>query len=165
MKNIVKKNKGYAILETLFYVSLFAILSIAVIDALITMTKAFKETTIQSELMQGGNIMEKLSREVRQANNMSILSLNDIKLDSIDSNGANRTVEFRLSASDIELIENNISLGNLNTSNITVVDLNFTQLNTTKGTAVKINLIVKSNHDLLGRNESFYDTVVLRGDY
>jgi hypothetical protein len=178
MKKNLKNNKGparnafsianaggYAILETLFYISLFAILSIAVIDALITMTKAFKETTTQSELMQGGNMMEKISREIRQANDVRILNENDIELDSIDSNGDNRTIEFKFSASNIEFIENNTLIDNLNTANIAVVDLNFRQINTTKGVAVKVRLTVKSNHDLLGRNESFYDTVVLRGKY
>jgi len=162
---IGKNNLGYALLETIFYVALFAILSIAVIDAMITMTKAFKETTIQAELMQGGNIMEKISREIRQAYNINSISTNSLKLDIMDEAGVNKTEEFSFSGSDIRFLENNIFTGNLNTQNIAVIGITFTRINTTKGAAVKITLTVKSNHDSLSRNENFYDTVVLRGDY
>ncbi|OIO29940.1 hypothetical protein COX93_00325 [Candidatus Nomurabacteria bacterium CG_4_10_14_0_2_um_filter_30_12] len=156
---------GYVLLETVFYILLFAILSIAVIDSLITMTKAFKETMIQSELMQGGNVMERISREVRQAYGINLITANSLKINTKDSDGVNKTVEFLLSGADIRLLENDVFTGNLNTSNVTITDINFTQINTLKGTAVKIFLTVKSNYDLQNRNETFYDTVVLRGDY
>lgn len=156
---------GYAILETVFYILLFAVLSITVINAMITMTKSFKETTIQAELMQSGNIMERISREIRQAYSINSISASSLKLNTTDSVGTNKTIEFLLSDSNIRLLDNDIFTGNLNTANITVVNLIFTQINTVKGLAVKISLTVKSNHDSQNRNENFYDTVVLRGDY
>lgn len=156
---------GYVLLETVFYILLFAILSIAVIDSMITMTKAFKETMIQSELMQGGNVMERISREIRQAYGINTITANSLKLNTTDNVGVNKTVEFSLSGSDIRFLENDVFTGNLNASNLSITDINFTQINTAKGAAVKITLTVKSNHDLGNRNESFYDTVVLRGDY
>lgn len=165
MKNIKKTNSGYALLETIFYIFLFAILSIAVINAMITMTKSFKETAIQSELMQGGNIIERISREVRQAYAINSISANNLKLNTKDGAGANKTIEFSLSGSDIRLLDNDVFTANLNTSNITVTSLTFTQITTVKGTAVKIFLTIKSNHDSQNRNENFYDTIVLRGDY
>ncbi len=161
----VERSRGYVLLETIFYVIIFAVLSIAVINSMITMVKAFKETTIQSELMQGGNVMERLSREIRQAYSINSISTNDLKLNSTDNGGANKTIEFALTGSNIALTENNTLTGNLNTPNIAVTGLTFTQINTAKGVAIKISLTVKSNHDSQNRNESFYDTVVLRGAY
>ena len=163
IKNTKKTNAGYILLETIFYILLFAILSIAIINAMITMTKSFKETAIQAELMQSGNIMERISREIRQAYGINLISTSSLKLNTTDSVGTNKTIEFLLSGSDIRLLENDVFIGNLNTQNITVTGLTFTQVNTVKGTAVKISLTIKSNHDLQNRNESFYDTVVLRG--
>ncbi|KKP85872.1 hypothetical protein A3B84_01135 [Candidatus Nomurabacteria bacterium RIFCSPHIGHO2_02_FULL_35_13] len=165
IKNIGKNNKGYAILETIFYIALFAILSISVIDAMIIMTKAFKEVTIQTELMRNGNIMERISREIRQAHNINSINTTSLKLDTTDDVGADRTVEFSLSGSDIRFSENDVFTGNLNTPNTTVVDIAFMQINTAKGMAVKVILTVKSNRDSLNRNESFYNTIVLRGSY
>ena len=88
-----------------------------------------------------------------------------MKLDTTDDVGADRTVEFSLSGSDIRFSENDVFTGNLNTPNTTVVDIAFMQINTAKGMAVKVILTVKSNRDSLNRNESFYNTIVLRGSY
>ena len=161
----LERSRGYALLETIFYVILFAILSVAVISAMITMTKAFKATTIQAELMQGGNIMERISREVRQAYSINSISTNDLKLNTKDDVGANKTVEFVLIGSDVRFLENNVVTGNLNTQNVSITALTFTQINTAKGTAVKIFLTVISDNDSQSHNENYYDTVVLRGDY
>lgn len=163
--NKFKNNKGYAMLEILFYIALFAILSIAVIDAMITMTKSFKETTVHKELMQGGNIMEKITREIRQASGINSISADSLKINSTNIDETSKTVEFSLSGTDVRFLENDIFIGNLNTTNVSVLALSFTQINTTKGTAIKIFLTVKSNHDLQNREESFYDTIVLRGGY
>ena len=157
--------EGYVLLETIFYIALFAILSIAVIDALATMTKSFKETTIQAELMQGGDIMERISREIRQASSVNSISINDLKLSSVSSIGVNKTIEFLLSGSDIQLLENGSFVANLNTQNLTVVSLTFAQISTVKGVAVKVFLRVMSKHDTSEREQDFYDTVVLRGSY
>jgi len=159
------KGEGYAILETLFYISLFAIFSITIINSMIMMTKAFKETTIQAELAQGGNILERISREIRNAYGINALAANSLKLNTTDEAGANKTVEFSLSASNARLLENDVFTGNMNTQNISVVDLSFTQLTTANGLAVKMFLSVRSNRDLQNRTANFYDTVVLRGSY
>ncbi len=165
MKNFKKKNKGYVLLETIFYIVLFAMLSISVIDALLTMTKSFKETTIQAELMQGGNIMERLSREIKQAYGVNTINVNDLKLNTTDTNGTKKTIEFLLSGSDIVLKDNDVFTGNLNGENIKVTNLTFTQINTAKSKGIKIFLTVSSNDDMQNRTEDFYDTVVLRGNY
>ena len=165
MENIKKINKGYVLLETIFYISFFAILSITVINAMITITKSFKETVIQAELMQGGNIMERMSREIKQAYGVNTIGINNLKLNTTDDNDVNKTVEFLFSSPNVSFLENDIVMGNLNTQNITVMGLTFTQIDTPKGIAIKIFLTVKSNHDSLNRNQDFYNTVVLRDIY
>jgi hypothetical protein len=129
------------------------------------MTKGFIESGIIEELLQGSFILEKISRETSVASAINLITANSLKLDTKDTSGNNKTVEFSLSDTDVRLLENNSFIGNLNTANITVTALTFTQINTTKGTAVKIFLTVRSNHDVQNRDENFYSTVVLRGDY
>ncbi|MES3032336.1 MAG: hypothetical protein V4699_03805 [Patescibacteria group bacterium] len=168
MYKINKKNKkenGYALLELLFYVSFFAVLSIVVINSMILMTKSFRETTLQAELLQSGGVMERLSREIRQANNITSISGSDLKLDTTYGAGVAKTVEFALSGTDIHFLENDILTGNLNTPNIVVTGLTFTQVTTTVGQAVKITLSVRSSNDSLNRVVDFYDTIALRGIY
>ncbi len=165
IKNFKKTNSGYTLLEIIFYTIFFAAISIAVINTMITMTRAFKETTVQAELLQGGNIMERMSREIKQANNINLITMNDLKLNTTDTEGANKIVEFSFSDPNIRLLENDVFIGNLNTQNITVINLAFTQIDTAKGSAVKMLLTVKSNRDSQNRTESFYNTIVLRGNY
>ncbi|MFA6520178.1 MAG: hypothetical protein WCT44_01070 [Candidatus Paceibacterota bacterium] len=151
-----KNNQGVALLELLFYIALFTMLSLVVINAMITMARSFKETATQAELIQSGSIMERISREIRQASSITSISATDLKLNA---------VEFKLSGSDLQLFENNIFIGNLNTPNIAITGLVFTEITTAQGKAIKIFLSLKSNNDISARIVDFYDTVVLRESY
>jgi len=159
------KNSGYALIETLFYIALLAIFSIAIVNSIIIMTKSFKETTLQAELMQGGTIIERISREVRQANSIATISSTSLKVNTVDGDGNPKTVEFLLSGTDIQFLENGALTGNLNTGNVIIGGLSFEQILTTNGVAVKMTLTLSSSHDKLLRESDFYDTVVLRGSY
>ena len=166
MRNFIQKTKsGYTLVEMLFYITLFCILAIVVINSLITMTKAFKETSIQSDLVQSSGIMERISREVRQAYGISSISTSDLKINTTDDANNIKTERFLLSGSDVQFFDNDVLTGNLNTTNIQVTALTFTQITTTAGKAIKIVLSVKSTRDTAGRVENFYDTAVLRGAY
>lgn len=172
IKNI-KKNKdglpaqaGYAVLELIFYIALFVILSLVVIDAMITMARSFKETSIQGEFVEAGTIMERMSREIRGSYDIDLASTStDLRLNTTDSAGALKTVEFLLSGSNVQLIENNVLTGNLNTPNIVVTGLTFTQIATVKSKAVKVVLSIRVGNDNSARIQDFYNTIVLRGSY
>ena len=166
MKNKIRKTKGgYTLIEILFYIALFSVLTLAIINSFITMTKAFKEISIQSDLVQSSLVIERMSREIRQAYGINSIATSDLKLNTKDELDNNETVRFLLSGSDIQLFENDVLTGNLNTPNIQVVNLSFTQITTVNGNAVKISLSVKSGRDTTNRVENFYNTVLLRGDY
>lgn len=163
-KNI-KRVRGYTLVELLFYVALFALLSFVLVDAIIVMTKAFKETTIQAELDGGGDIMERISREIRKANSISSVSESDLVLNTTDDAEMAKTVRFLLSNSNVQFFENDVLTGNLNSPNVAVTGLTFTQITTGNGIAVRITLIVRSNNDAVNRTANFYNTIVLRGSY
>lgn len=156
--------RGSSLIELLFYIALFAILALVVVNSILTMTKSFKQTSIQAELMKGGDVLERMSREIRRANSISSISAGNLILNTIDGGGSPQTIQFLLSDGDVQLLENGVLTGNLNTSNTTVTALTFTQITTTKGSAVRIVLTVDSKTDT-SRSETFYNTVVLRGDY
>ncbi|OGI86095.1 hypothetical protein A3A01_01565 [Candidatus Nomurabacteria bacterium RIFCSPLOWO2_01_FULL_39_17] len=166
MKNQIQKVKGgYTLVEILFYIALFSVLTLAIINSFVTMTKAFKEISIQSDLVQSSLAIERMSREIRQAYGINSITTSDLKLNTKDELDNNETVRFLLSGSDIQLFENDVLTGNLNTPNIQVVNLSFTQITTVNGNAIKISLSVKSGRDMTNRVENFYNTVLLRGDY
>lgn len=159
------KKRGYAILELIFYVSFFAVLSIAVISSMLTMSRSFKETTVFLKASRGAEIIERMVRETRNANTINTINATSLKLDTTDEAGAVATIEFTLAGTDIELRENDSLVGDLNAPNINVASLSFTEITTTAGKAVKVQLSISLEDDPSGRTFDFYDTVVLRGNY
>lgn len=156
-----KTQHGYAVLELIFYIVFFVTLSLVVIEAMITMAKSFKETSVYGELAQSESIVERMSREIRQASSIILISANDLTLNI----GASKTIEFRFISPDIQLWDTGSNIGNLNSPNIAVTALTFAQITTAKGKAVKISLSLRDNNDTHGRLVNFYDTVALRGSY
>lgn len=158
------KKEGYAVLELIFYIAFFVVLSLVVIEAMVVMAKSFKETSIYAELAQGGSMMERISREIRQASSISSISADDLALNT----GASGTTEFKFVSPNIQIWEIdglNVNIGNLNPPSIAVTALGFTQIITTEGKAVKISFTLQSNSDAQGRLENFYDTITLRESY
>ncbi len=165
VNNIKNNKKGFSLIEILFYIALFAVLTVVVINALIYMTKSFKETSVHSDLVQSASIMEKMSREIRQSNNIFSISVSDLTLNTKDELDNNKTIRFVLSGSDVQFYEDGVLTGNLNTPNIQVTNLSFTEITTAQGKAIKISFSVSSTKDESDRVEDFYNTVVLRGGY
>jgi competence protein ComGC len=166
MKNQNYKNqKGYALVEMLFYIAIFSVLTLAVVNSLITMTKSFKSTAIQADLVQSSGVMERISREIRQADSINSISASDLKINTRDALDNVKTVRFLLSGSDVLFYENDVLTGNLNTTNIDVTTLSFTEITTAQSKAIRILLSAQSVRDGSGRVADFFNTVALRGDY
>ncbi len=164
-KKLKLKNAGYSVLELVFYVSFFALLALVVIDSMIIMTKSFRETVHFSAMSQSGTIAERMGRAIRQAYSINTISASSLRLDTLDDAGVAKTEEFTLLGSDLQLYENGVLSGNLNSPDILVSNLAFTRITTTRGNAVKVFFTVRSSNDSLSRSYDFYDTIVLRGNY
>ena len=159
------KQKGYAVLELLFYIAFFAILTTVVINAMIAMTTSFRETGVYTDLMRTGNVMERMSREIRRANGVQTLSGSLLKLNTTDEADLASTVQFSLTGDDVSLYENDTLIGGLNAEDVEITALSFTEITTTEGKAIKVVLSARSKNDKYGRTADFYDTVVMRGSY
>ncbi|MEK7113430.1 MAG: hypothetical protein AAB873_01240, partial [Patescibacteria group bacterium] len=158
-------NNGYALMETLFYIALFSILSILIINSMIVMMGSFKETAIQAELRQGADILKKMTQEIRSAHRIDEISTNALKIGTLDEDNNERDVDFLLSGTDVRFLESDDFIANLNSQNLEVTNLSFTEINTTNSVAIKISVSVRSKRDKQNRVVDFYDTVVLRGSY
>lgn len=165
MKFLYKNQKGFTLIEMLFYVALFSVVSLILIKAIITMVGSFRETQITSDINQANQIIERVSREIRQADGINTISGSNLKLDTTDASGNPATITFTLSGTNLELRENDVLIGNLNSTNVAVNSLSFTQITTTQSTAVKLTMTVQSNRYGSTRTANFYDTLVLRGSY
>jgi hypothetical protein len=115
--------------------------------------------------MQSVNILERISREIRGAHGINTISVNNLVLNTKDEADVDKTVQFLVAGSNLQLLENGVLIGNLNTPNLQVAALSFAEIITAQGKAIKVFLTVRSVNDTTGRSEDFYNTVVLRGDY
>jgi len=164
-KFFTKQRAGFSVIETIFYIAFFALLSLLVIQTLLTMTKSFKQTAIEGDFLRSLHIMERISREIKQATSINTISSTDLILNTKDSAGADKTIQFQLSGTNIRLVNNGAFTGNINSDDIVVTALSFTEVSTAVGDAVKVSLSVRSANDTTGRVETLYDTVTLRGMY
>ncbi len=169
-----RSRDGYTLVELLFYVSLFAVMTLLVINSMLTMTKAFRETSVNVELTQSSTILERISREVRNASVVTVTSVTpgNITINTTDETGTAKTMQFLLSGMNVQLWENstatggvNTFIGNLNSPSIRATTLTFNKITTTEGEALKILLTVNSIKDSQGKSVDFYNTVALRQSY
>jgi type II secretory pathway pseudopilin PulG len=171
-------NKGYALAETVVYLALFIILSIAVVNSLVTIIQIFTEIRSNRNLLDAGSgAMERMSREIRNATSVDGNSSLDTSpgiliLNTTTDDGTLKTTKFATSASlGLELYESEgggtpLTLtGDLMGQGITVSSLTFTKISTGKSTAVKIILTVENSQNSKKPKQTFNDTVVLRRSY
>ena len=165
-------SRGTTLVELLVYVAIMAVLSVLIINSLITMFKSFSETRSNRDLLESGTlVMERMSREIRGANSadagVSVFgsSPGTLKLNTTDSGGAAKTVQFSVSSGALQFTDNGTLSGNLTAANISVSSLIFNQITTAHGTAVKVSVTLTDTRSTNSRSANFYDTVIMRGAY
>jgi Tfp pilus assembly protein PilE len=172
--NFKKFNSGYGMLELVFYIAIFSITSILVVNSIFTMVNAFKETSANSNLIQSSKILERISREVRNSASFTV------NLDSlILTNKNNEVTQFTLSGGDLFLYKSGILIGAMNSSRISISNFSLTTVSSVgnyvnsstevifplKNPAVKIEITIQFNHFGLIKEKTFHTTVVLRESY
>lgn len=174
-----KLNKGYSMLELVFYIAIFSITALLVLNSILAMVSSFKENKAHNNLIQNSKIIEKISREIRNSESVNTISSSSLKLNNKDGAGNPRTSTFTLSGNDLNFYENDVLVGVLNPDNISVTSLTFTSVAFVRGdsvysaaeivplnsAAIKITLTLEVNSFGVIKSKTFYNTVVLRDSY
>jgi len=178
-----KLNKGYGMLELVFYIAIFSITALLVLNSILTMVSSFKETSANNTLIQSSKILEKISREIRNSESIHTISSSSLKLNNKNSAGNPRTSTFTLSGNDLNFYENDVLVGTLNPVNISVSSLVFTDIvlayddsayisaeaailnSDVSSDAVKVALTLEVNSFGVIKSKTLYTTVLLRGSY
>lgn len=173
MKKIFnKKNNilstGSSLLELIIYISLFVVLSLAMVRSLISMTNSFK--SVQANLLlstNGGAVLERMSREIALAESIdtanSTFGSNPGVLQFTYTSNGTQTIKFMVVNGTLKFYRGGALIGNLTGPNITVTNLVFNNITTINGGAIKISLTLQDTKSL--KSESFYLTVKERGTY
>jgi Tfp pilus assembly protein PilW len=163
------KKSGYSLVEIIVYLAIFTAISILVINSFIIILSSFETTNMNRKLLESGVVsMERISREIRQAQNVDPSSTSTILvLNSTDSSEDPMVVKFLNEGGLLNIYKNNNEdpEGNLLGQNISVTSLVFRHITTTESEAVKIEMTLQYSMGNNTKSENFYDTIILRGGY
>lgn len=156
--------RGYTLVEMLFYIGIFAIISVFIVNALITTSRAFANARATRALNTSAEAaMERMTREIRLADSIDATSVfnatpGTLKLASIDAiTGNPQTMTFSLASGKVELQKSSGALQDLTSSSVSVSSLIFRQIVGSSSPAVKIEMTINGTN--------FYDTALLRRAY
>lgn len=174
-----KQNKGNTLLELVFYIAIFSLTSVLVINSILSLVVSFKHNTVLNNLNNHTKILETISREIKNATSVSSITSTNLQLNGKDSLGNNKTSQFLLSGSNINFYENGVLVGVLNSPNVLVNDLSFVSLNHIRlgenydapsivplnTSLIKVSITLQSSFFGVSKTETFYNTLVLRGSF
>jgi hypothetical protein len=160
---------GFSLIEIIVYFAIFTAISIVVINSFIVILSSFRVIRSSHDLLNSGSFsMERISRDIRQAQNIDIVNSQinggeSLQLNSTDIDGSNMIIKFIKEEGALNIYKNNELVGNLLDQNIIINSLSFNRISTAKSEGVKIKIILQDTKDRIERSESFYNTVTLRG--
>ena len=168
MNNDRNFNKGLSILEALIYIAILSIVSVVIVDVALVMTKAYGSFRVTQNIERAGlSSLDRIIREIRDAESIdlsaSVLGTHPgtLTLNTTDSSGNARTVEFYLQNEVISLKENGIANGALMNTNASTTNFIVRRIVNAHSEGVKIEMTISSG----AKSENFYATAVLRNSY
>lgn len=159
--------QGYSLIELVIYIALFALISVVIMNALITVMRTYASAQGYRRLQTNGElIMERVVREVRDASALSGGSVytsnpGTLSLSGTDGSGAAHTAVFSVSNGALVLNDNGTS-ANLSTSEVAISNFIVRRITTAGGEGIKIELTLTTTNGHIV-SASFYGTAMLRG--
>ena len=172
MRRRSTNQSGYSLVEAVIYTALVALLSVLLIGCLFIMYRSFKETRANRDLLDSAHTaMERMTREIHTAASVdsaaSTLGTSPgvLRLNTTDSGGSAKTIQFGLSSGTIQMQDSGSYYGDLTTNKVSISSLVFTEITTTSGTAVRVELSMQALRSPSNKSISLSDTIALRGSY
>jgi prepilin-type N-terminal cleavage/methylation domain-containing protein len=162
--------RGFTLVEMIIYIAFFAVLSMLAVEATIVVMKSFYTLRLTQSISQSATVgLERLSREIRNAYDVDAVnstfgtSPGRLTLKTKDALGANTTVEFYVTNSQLGIKEGGVDKGSLMTKNATLTNLIFRSITTANSKAIKIDMTIADSRSTLQQTAKFYDTIIMRG--
>jgi type II secretory pathway pseudopilin PulG len=166
------RQRGYTLVEAIFYVAILAVLAVLIVNLLLITSRSFLLFRINRGFNHSAAVaVERLALETRQASTIDLgLSVLDahpgrLVLNSTTAAGAPLTLDFKVESGVLTLSENGAASQPLTAAISAVENLIFRRLNTTESEGVKMELRLRDTRGVIDRSENFYFTAVLRGSY
>lgn len=159
------KNRGYSLVETVIYLSIFVVVSVLVIKLILSFVSSYRFISVSHRLERSAiSAMERMTREIRLAGNVnsgqSVFSSNPGTL-SLVANST--TTKFYISGGRIMMDVNGSQVGPLTESSVSVTNLVYHLVSNSNSDAVKIDLTLETSLGGVVKTKNYHDTVVLKG--
>jgi len=165
-------SRGVSYVEMVIYVAILAVLFVLVINIATSMLSSYRQIKLSKNItIASVTLMERLVREIQNAKSVdqvgSVLGTNPGKLvlNTTDSAGTPKVVEFYRSDLTLRVKEDAVDVGPLTASDDSVDSIIFRLIDTGFSEAVKIEVTLSSSLGSASTTKIFYDTVILRGSY
>ncbi len=169
MKRFKRNQAGVSIIETLIYIAILVFILVVVVTLLFNLLSSQKNIKAAKSIENSASLsLERIIRETRLADSVdtstSVFGSSNGKLvlNTTDTSGNARTVEFYLSGTSIHLKDNGADQGALTQNDVRVTSLKFTQINGDNSTAVRTEMTLQSGTTTSFRSDNFYTTDILR---
>lgn len=166
---MTKKNysKGYSLIELVIYIALFVILSMAVMQSLISIMKTYSNAQSYRTIQQNGElVMERTTRELRQADTLSTAgstfgtSPGVVTFSGQDVAGVPYTGTIGVSNGKVQVTIGGVT-SDLTNNTVVVSSLIFSRIQSVPKEAVKM-ILTLTTAKAPFVTSSFYTTVILR---
>lgn len=168
----IKKNKGVALIEVVFYLAVLTLFMGAVVKAFLAMGEVYKNIKAERELEISGTIaMENMLREIRGASSVALAqsflgaSPGSLALAGADENLNPYSVYFSADSGTIFVSKNGGAAVPLVPSDVQAARLVFYRAVNANSEGVRIELEMSSTASGTLKSEKFYGFAVLRGSY
>lgn len=173
MSSRILKQKGFSLVEMLIYVSILAVIFVAVVNMLIDMTATYRTLKVSKDIdLSAFTAMERISLEIKGADSINVgqsalgTTTNPaLALNTYDTNGVSTIVKFSVSNNLVRVSEGGVDKGALNASTTKVTRLIFYSIDASTSDAVRIEMTLQSGTSTNLKTEKFYTTAVMRGSY
>lgn len=166
--NILRRKKGFTLLEATVYIAVLGFLSVILINTLITTSRAFINFQIVNRLDESATLtLDRLVREVRAAASVNVAqsTFNTSPGHLVLTTTGGSTLEFYLQNNAVLLKQGSGTAATTTSPSIQATNLVFRYLTTTRSQAVRVELTLAQTTGAVTRSEKFYTTAVLRGSY
>jgi prepilin-type N-terminal cleavage/methylation domain-containing protein len=168
-----KFKKGFTLVESLIYIVIFAVISIALVESVIYTNRTYLAIRSTHSLENSAiTSFEKMSRDIRNAYSVIVasstlgVSPGVLSIKSKDGNGIIHDIQYYLDSQKmLRVKDNGVDVGKLTASTTPVSNLVFTQITTNNSTAIKVDMSIQIFKNNATTTEQFWSTYILRGSY
>jgi type II secretory pathway pseudopilin PulG len=156
----INSSNGFTLIELILYVGIIAIFFAAIVPFSLSIVGSGSKSAIQQEVADNGRfIVSKLNYEIRRASGISSVSSNSLSLANFSPDS---TTLIDLSSGNIRINKNGSGAVVLNSPNVTISELTFT--NNSSTTSATKNVSYTMTVSASGIRKEFQSAISLRGD-